>query len=120
MINEVAIRLALPPQARLHDVFHVGLLKKFHGAPLEAPDHFCRSTTAPSLQSWNTLSVGASLVASSRSWSIGRVRPLHRPPATWEDIELFRAKYPTFQLGDELPLEEGRDVTSRRLRLDIH
>jgi hypothetical protein len=37
MINEVAIRLALPPQARLHDEFHVSLLKKFHGAPLEAP-----------------------------------------------------------------------------------
>ncbi|WVZ61242.1 hypothetical protein U9M48_011149 [Paspalum notatum var. saurae] len=30
--------------------------------------------------------------------------------ATWEDIELFRAKYPDFQLEDELVLDGGRDV----------
>jgi hypothetical protein len=30
--------------------------------------------------------------------------------ATWEDIEPFVTKYPAFQLADELPLEEGRDV----------
>ena len=30
--------------------------------------------------------------------------------ATWEDIEPFRAKYPEFQLEDELLLDGGRDV----------
>ena len=30
--------------------------------------------------------------------------------ATWEDAEPFLAKYQAFQLEDELPLEEGRDV----------
>ena len=37
LINDVAVRLALPPQARIHDVFHVSVLKKFVGTPPSTP-----------------------------------------------------------------------------------
>jgi len=37
VINPVAIRLALPPIARIHDVVHVGLLKPFKGDPPASP-----------------------------------------------------------------------------------
>jgi hypothetical protein len=37
LINDVAVRLELPADARLHDVFHIGVLKKFVGAPPTSP-----------------------------------------------------------------------------------
>jgi hypothetical protein len=30
--------------------------------------------------------------------------------ATWEDLDDFRARFPSFQLEDELDFEAGRDV----------
>jgi hypothetical protein len=37
LINDVAVCLDLPPQARIHDVFHVSALKKFSGVPPSTP-----------------------------------------------------------------------------------
>ncbi|XP_066347662.1 uncharacterized protein [Miscanthus floridulus] len=108
LINPVVVCLKLPPHAKLHDVFHVGLLKKFigpvpaapptlpaihHGAIEPEPKHIVRSCLARGVQ--QVLVHWKGKTAAS---------------ATWEDLDTFPERYPVFQLEDELALEGGRDV----------
>jgi hypothetical protein len=108
IINKVAYRLELPPGARLHDVFHVGLLKKYVGAPPSAP---------PALPPTHN---GAMVLEPDRAVRARLARGVRQilvqwkgePPssATWEDVDSFVECYPSFQLEDELLVEGGRDV----------
>jgi hypothetical protein len=72
-IGSVAYRIQLPPQARIHDVFHVALLKMFVGSP--------PSGSLVPLPSWFTvrwflslfgLCVLACFVVSRSCWCSGR------------------------------------------------
>lgn len=108
-IGPVAYRLCLPDGARIHDVFHVGILKPFcgtppatapalpplqHGRPLQQPEQVLRASLR--CGAWQILIKWANMLASE---------------ATWEFVEAFRAAYPSFQLEDELfPEGGGRDV----------
>jgi hypothetical protein len=108
IINDVAVRLALPPQARLHDVFHVGLLKKFHGEPPQVPPPLppvCHGAVIPEPER----AVKARLARGVRQVLI-QWKGTSPASTTWEDVDTLRDKFPQFQLEDELPLEEGRDV----------
>ncbi|XP_066334044.1 uncharacterized protein [Miscanthus floridulus] len=108
LINEVAVRLALPPHTRLHDVFHIGLLKKFIGDPPATP---------PPLP---VIHNGAAVLEPERAVRIRLARGVRQvliqwkgetaTSATWEDVDSFLHKYPVFQLEDELLVEGGRDV----------
>ena len=107
-INQVAFRLQLPPGARIHDVFHIGLLKKFVGTPPDSP---------PSLPPMHH---GAAILQPLKALKTRLARGVRQilvqwkdQPASstsWEDIEDFIQKYPAFQLEDELLVEGGRDV----------
>ena len=105
LVNEVAVRLELPPRAKLHDVFHVGLLKKWvgdpptappllpvvqHGAVNPEPEHAVRTRLARGVQQ-----------------VLIRWKGEPAASAAWEDLEAFSAKYPSFQLEDELVAEGG-------------
>ena len=108
LINDVAVRLALPPQARLHDVFHVGLLKKFHGEPPQEPP------VLPHVRHGAIIPEPDRVVKTRLARGVRQVlvqwKGTSPASSTWEDEETFRAAYPLFQLEDKLPLEEGRDV----------
>jgi len=123
LIDEVAVRLELPPRAKIHDVFHVSLLKKWigpapdtppplppvhHGAVVPEPEKVVRGRLARGVQQvlvrWKGEPVSS---------------------ATWEDKADFVTKYPAFRLEDEPVVEGGRDVmcgipyTRRRRARDV-
>ena len=123
LINDVAVRLALPARARIHDVFHVGLLKKFHGPARDAPP------ALPPLHHGAVVPEPKRAVRTRLARGVRQVlvqwKGESAASATWEDVEPFRAKYPEFQLEDELLLDGGRDVmvgrtyTRRRWARDV-
>jgi hypothetical protein len=107
-IGEVAYRLQLPAGARLHDVFHVGLLEPFHGTPPHVPP------VLPQTQHGRVV-IQPDVVLKCRL-ARGRrellVRWKNAPAAEtcWMDLEDFVEQFPDFQLEDELLLQGGRDV----------
>jgi hypothetical protein len=108
VIKNVAVRLELPLGARLHDVFHVGVLKKFVGAPLASPP------TLPAIHNGavipEPLRVERARLAHGARQVLVHWRGEPAESASWEDLDELRVKYPDFQLEDELDLEAGRDV----------
>ena len=107
-IGQVAYRLQLPEGSRLHNVFHVGLLKPFHGDPPAStpplpPIHDGRVVLTPARVRRARFQHGA--------WEI-LVEWQGLPPddAAWEPRESFVERFPDFQVEDELFLEERRDV----------
>ena len=113
----------MPAGARLHDVFHVGLLKKFQGTPPAAPPplpavHHGALAPEPARAVRSRLARGVRQVLIQ--WKCESAAS-----STWEDVDAFRAKYPSFQLEDELSFDGGGDVmwgkvyTRRRRARDV-
>jgi hypothetical protein len=103
IINDVTCHLELPPCARLHDIFHVGLLKKFVGEPPSVPlklppMHHGAVVPGPEHAVCARLARGVRLI-------LIRWKGEPTSSATWEDVNTFMERYPAFQLEDELLLE---------------
>jgi len=112
-IGDVAYRLELPPAARLHNVFHVGLLKPFHGSPPEAPP------ALPPIQHGRACPRPAKVLkgrlARGQYEVLVQWEDQEAAAAAWVSLDDFRRLYPDFQLEDELLLQGGRDVMTGRV-----
>lgn len=107
-IDVVAYRLELTPRARINNVFHVGVLKKYHGEPPEVPPMLpplfqgrVHPTPIKALHARIARGVQQVLI----QWE---GQPASA--ASWEDVPTFRDRYPGFQLEDELFQNGGGDV----------
>jgi len=107
-VGDVAYRLRLPEGARIHDVFHVGVLKPFHGTPPTS------TPALPPLQHGRPLQAPEKVLRAKLRRGVWFIlvqwTGLPSAEATWEPLEAFREAHPTFQLEDELFVDGGRDV----------
>jgi hypothetical protein len=94
IINDVAVHLELPLGALLHDVFHVGMLKKFNGAPASSPPVLLAIHNGAVIP--EPLRVEQARLACGVRQVLVRWRGEPAESASWEDIDEFRIKYLDF------------------------
>ncbi|XP_068657882.1 uncharacterized protein [Aristolochia californica] len=104
-VGQVAYKLHLPLESKLHDVFYVSLLKPLKGpTPLPVPslppieDDKVDLTLQKILSAWQLDDRTKHLVQWTRS---------NATEATWEDLAVFKQFYPKFELADK-PFLHGR------------
>ncbi|XP_050895584.1 uncharacterized protein LOC127102226 [Lathyrus oleraceus] len=92
-IGTVAYKLELLSTARIHPIFHVLQLRLFKG---------------PASETYMLLSL-----------TVSEMGPIMKPiqeEATWEDVEVMSASYPTFNLEDKVVLKGDGNVTKEKPR----
>jgi hypothetical protein len=104
----LAYRLQLPARAKLHDVFHVGMLKRYRGDPPATPVplppiRHGRACLEPEM-------VFKSRLVRERHELLVQWKGQAAADASWMALDEFRSLFPAFQLEDELIVQGGRDV----------
>ncbi|WVZ93594.1 hypothetical protein U9M48_039562 [Paspalum notatum var. saurae] len=91
-IGTVAYRLQLPPGAHIHDVFHIGVLKLFHGTPTAS------LTPLPPLENGRLLPTPLKVLRARLrrgAWHVlVQWEGADAADATWEPLEQFKTSFP--------------------------
>jgi hypothetical protein len=116
-LGKVAYHLSLSPEAKIHPVFHVSLLKKYVGTSLPA------IVDLPPISDEGQIQVEPEQVVDTR-WikrgtkfieeSLVQWKSLPAEDATWEDTQLLKQQFPALHLEDKVPLVGGSIDTSGR------
>ncbi|XP_061375386.1 uncharacterized protein LOC133317533 [Gastrolobium bilobum] len=103
-VGQVAYKLELPPNAKIHHTFHVSLLKPFKGdnsiSPLPLPDVFTNGM--PVLEPQDITDSRIIAVEDQQQIEIKVLwSGMPHEVATWEELQEFRRQYPHFNLEDK-------------------
>jgi hypothetical protein len=98
----------LPTGAKLHDVFHVGLLKQYHSEDPVGPGSL--PTIRHGHACLEPVAVVKSRLPRGRHEVLVQWIGISTTNASWVDLAEFHRLYPTFQPKDELVIGGGRDV----------
>jgi hypothetical protein len=110
-VGDVAYRLDLSSTARLHDVFHTGLLKPHKGAPPPAPGSLPATLHNRACPQSTEVIMGhlahdvQELLVRWEGQSNQRAAN-----ATWVELQTFQKEFPSYQLEDALIVKGERDV----------
>ncbi|KAA0065996.1 Transposon Ty3-G Gag-Pol polyprotein [Cucumis melo var. makuwa] len=105
-IGEVAYRLDLPPEASIHNAFHISQLKlklgKQHTIQTQQP----KLTAEFELQLWpeTVLGIRWSPELGANEWLV-KWKGLPDSEATWESVYSMNQQFPSFHLEDKVILE---------------
>jgi hypothetical protein len=99
-IDALVYHLELPPQSRIHNVFHVVFLKKFNVAPPATP-----ATLSP-IKHGRILPEPEKVLRTRFNHDVWKIMVKWvgqaAANATWEQVLEFNEAFPSFQLEDEL------------------
>jgi hypothetical protein len=107
-VGLVAYKLELPPGARHHHMFHVGLLKPYHGATPTGPGMLPLTNNGRAYPQPAEVIKGC--LARGRHELLVRWTGQLAADATWVELATFKAEFASFQLEDKLNFQAGRDV----------
>lgn len=114
-IGAVAYKLMLPPNSRIHPVFHVSQLKPFIPSytpvfsELPRPPNLSATSLMPAaiLERRMVKKGNQALVQLKIQWDT-----LSPEAATWEDYTVLRRRFPSAPIWEGSPFEEGDNVTT--------
>ena len=105
-IGEVAYRLDLPPEAMIHNVFHISQLKLKLGK-IQHIQHLPPALTEDfelQVEPEAVLGVRWNSEMGANDWLV-KWKGLHDSEATWESVYAMNQQYPSFHLEDKVSFE---------------